>query len=75
MKKYMVMYLEEREEDHDWDINLQTDDRKEAIANAKELSEGDNIDGVRVLKTECVYESLNRNSWGRPWSKTRKKKE
>lgn len=69
MAKFLVQYIEEREEDWDWDTQLETDDDKEAIREAKEMMESTNIDAVRVLKTECIFEEYDHNSYQRPWSK------
>ena len=67
--KYLVQYIEEREEDWDWDTQSEKDDKKAAIKEAKEMLESSNIDAVRVVKAECVFEEYDPNSNDRPWSK------
>lgn len=70
---YLVQYIEEREEEDDWQRHDETETLSKAIEEADELMEATNIDAVRVLKFDTVYEKQDPNSWGRPWSKKRKK--
>ncbi len=72
-ERYVVVYIEEREEDDDWEINWSTDDKEAALANAKELAEGCNIDAVKVLDCHAIFEYYDEGAYQRPWSKKRKK--
>ena len=70
---YMTQYLDEREEDHDWQTQIETGDWAEAKHHADEMIQCSGIDGVRILEVRKVHEELDPNSHGRPWSKKRKK--
>lgn len=69
MPKFLVQYIEEREEYWDWDTQSEKDDEKAAIKEAKEMLESSNIDAVRVVETKCVFEEYNHDAHDRPWSK------
>ncbi len=72
-ERYVVVYIEEREEDHDWEINWSTDDKEAALKNARELAEGVNIDAVKVLDCQAIFEYYDENAHQRPWSKEEEK--
>ncbi len=72
--KYVTQYLGERNEDHDWETQIETPEWSEARRHADELIECSGIDGVRILEVRTLHEELDPNSHGRPWSKPKKKK-